>query len=318
MVTLRVENPGALTTVQDLGRYGHERFGVPVSGAMDAFALRAANALVGNGPNAAGLEMAFDGAAVRATEDCVVAVAAPHDGSVRVNGRALPAWTALFVRAGQTVEVTKASGYVYLAVSGGIEVPLVLGSRSTYLRGGFGGLEGRALRAGDALPTGPARSPFPLAGRALPAAHRPPYREQPELEVLLGPQLDHFDDEARAAFLNAPFTVSNDSDRMGYRLTGPAIAPQRADLISEPMPLGAVQVPANGQPIVMMADRPTTGGYPRIATVIRADVPLLAQCPPGAATRFRGTTVEAAQQKHRAQLAALKMIERPDEAESFI
>lgn len=317
MVTLRVENPGTLTTVQDLGRYGHERFGVPVSGAMDTFALRAANALVGNEPNAACFEIALDGVTLTAAADCVIAATAP-DCAVRVNGRALPAWTALFVRAGQTVEVIKASGYAYLAVSGGIEVPLVLGSRSTFLRGGFGGLDGRALRAGDALPAGPARNPFPFAGRALPAAHRPPYREQPEVEILLGPQLDHFDDEARAAFLNAPFTVSNDSDRMGYRLTGPAIAPRRADLISEPMPLGAVQVPAGGQPIVMMADRPTTGGYPKIATVIRADGPLLAQCPPGAAVRFRATTVEAAQHKHRAQLAALKMIERSDEAESFI
>jgi biotin-dependent carboxylase-like uncharacterized protein len=296
---------------------GYERFGVPVSGAMDAFALRAANALVGNEANVAALEMALDGVALTATAGCVLAVTAPFECEVYVNGRALPTWTALYVRARQTVEVTKGPGYAYLAVSGGIAVPRVLGSRSTYLRGGFGGIEGRALQAGDGLPPGPARDPFSFAGRALAEAHRLPYRPQPEIEVSLGPQHDHFGEATREVFLDAPFSLTNEADRMGFRLSGPVIAPTRADLISEPMPLGAIQVPASGQPLVMMADRPTTGGYPKIATVIRADVPLLAQCAPGKAVRFRAVSVETAQQKYRAQLAALTKIERLNEAENF-
>lgn len=319
---LIVERPGLLTTVQDLGRYGHERFGVPASGAMDPFALRAANALVGNPAAAAVLEFGFEGGALTLADDGLVAVTGSAS-AVRVNGRARPLWTALYVRARQTVEIDLASGvWAYLAVRGGVDAPPVLGSRATYLRGGFGGWHGRALRAGDRLPTGPrpdARPLLDLAGRTLPMEHRPAYAERAVVEVVVGPQIEYFTDEAVAAFLSAEYAVLADSDRMGYRLSGPSVAPLRADLISEAMPLGAIQVPAGGGPIVMLADRPTTGGYPKIATAARADAPLIAQCPPGAGRlRFRAVTVAAAQARYRAQVAQLKYIQGPGEAETFI
>lgn len=305
---LYIEFAGPLTTVQDLGRTGYERYGVPVSGALDELALRAANALVGNAPDAAGLEIPAT-VALTASADALMAVCGAGELNVRVNGRSRPAWTALFARERQTIEVNAAPGrWAYLAVSGGIEAPLVLGSRATYLRGGFGGWEGRALQSGDRLPIGPATvSPASAAGRTIPAAQRPPYSEHLAVEVILGPQLGHFSHAALETFLSAEFSISAEADRMGYRLSGPSIAPTQADILSEGMPLGAVQVPASGQPIVMLADRPTTGGYPKIATVIRADVPLLAQCPPGAGrVQFRATTVAAAQAKYRARLAALR------------
>ncbi|MCS6911000.1 MAG: biotin-dependent carboxyltransferase family protein [Anaerolineales bacterium] len=305
---LNVESAGPLTTIQDLGRRGYERFGVPVSGALDELALRAANALVGNAPEAAGLETPTS-VALTTDADTLMAVCGAGEPSVRINGRARPAWTALFVRGRETIEVNAAPGrWAYLAVSGGIEAPLVLGSRATYLRGGFGGWEGRALQPGDRLPAGPASSsPASAAGRTVPAEQRPPYAEQLVVEVILGPQLGCFSHAALETFLTAEFVISTEADRMGYRLGGPSIAPTQADILSEGMPLGAVQVPASGQPIVMLADRPTTGGYPKIAVVIRADVPLLAQCPPGAGrVQFRATTVAAAQAKYRARLARLR------------
>lgn len=315
---LIVERPGLLATVQDLGRYGHERFGVPASGAMDLFALRAANALAGNPAAAAALEFGFEGGAVTLADDGLVAVTGGAS-TVRVNGRARPLWTALYVRARQMVEIDLASGaWAYLAVRGGVDAPPVLGSRATYLRGGFGGWHGRALRAGDRLPVGPRPDERPLldlAGRALPAEYRPAYAERAVVEVVLGPQAERFAEETVAEFLSAEYAVLTDSDRMGYRLGGPPAAPLRADLISEAMPLGAVQVPAGGGPIVMLADRPTTGGYPKIATVARADAPLVAQCPPGAGRlRFRAVTVAAAQAKYRAQLEALRGIQDPHES----
>lgn len=322
MAGLRVEVPGLLTTVQDLGRRGYERFGVPPSGAQDEFALRAANALVGNPPEAAGLELGLDGLTLTAGMDCLVAVAgAGPDLAARVNGGGRPLWTAVFVRARQILEIVKApGGWAYLAVRGGLAVPPVMGARATYLRGGFGGLAGRALRAGDELPVGPApdwRGLLELAGRRLPPEQRPAYPQEGRaaaVNVILGPQHGHFAPETVARFLEAEFAVTLETDRMGCRLSGPALVPQPADLISEPMPLGAIQVPAGGAPIIMLADRPTTGGYPKLAVVARADVPLVAQCPPGAGRlRFQAVSVPEAQARGRAQLARLARIEDAQE-----
>lgn len=305
-----VIHPGLLSTLQDLGRWGYERFGVPVSGAMDEFALRAANALVLNEPNACGVEM-LESLSVTTSVEALAAVCGFGELTVTVNERLKPTWSALYLRAGQTLEIRKPpGGWAYLAVRGGFEVPLVLGSRSTYLRGHFGGYAGRALQAGDILKTAevlPSISLPALAGRKL----QPPTLAR-TLQVILGPQLGHFSHAALESFFSAEFTVTNESDRMGYRLVGPALTPQPADIISEGMPLGAIQVPANGQPLAMLADRPTTGGYPKIANLIRADVPLLAQCPPGAKVRFEVTTVEAAQAKYRERLELLKKIEEPE------
>jgi len=307
---LEVIEPGLLTTVQDLGRHGYERFGVPVAGAMDSCALRAANFLVGNPPDAAGLEITLIGPRLRATENCLIAVCGADLGLCVWKWK-MSGWTAILVRRGWEIsfEGRKSGCRAYLAVAGGIDVPLVMGSRATYLRGGFGGHQGRALRAGDALPVGrPACSLSDWAGRQFPQRARPPYSDTPVLEVILGPQEDHFTPEGIDTFLSSEYTVGGTSDRMGYRLEGPAIAHRTsADIVSDGIALGAVQVPANGQPLVMMADRQTTGGYTKIANVVSADVPLLAQCVPGSSrVRFRVTTVDAAQTRYRAMMDNLR------------
>jgi len=301
-----------LTTVQDLGRYGYERYGVPVSGAMDQFALRAANLLVGNPPHAAALEITLAGPTLRATDKCLIAVTGA-DLSLRVNDWEMPPWMAIFVRQGWTITFgdRKSGCRAYLAVAGGIDVMPIMGSRSTYLSGGFGGVEGRALRQGDVIPVGVV--PFHLperAGRSFPSNLVPDYSDAPEIHVVLGPQDDYFTDEGMATFLSGEYQVGPTSDRMGYRLQGPEIAHKgRADIISDGIPLGAVQVPANRQPIVMMADRQTTGGYPKIATVISADIPLLAQCLPGQSTvRFEAIGVEEAQSRYRRMMKALEEV----------
>ncbi|RLC91105.1 MAG: KipI antagonist [Chloroflexi bacterium] len=311
-MALEVLEPGLLTTVQDLGRYGYERYGVPVSGAMDQFALRAANLLVGNPPHAAALEITLAGPTLRATDKCLIAVTGA-DLSLRVNDWEMPPWMAIFVRQGWTITFgdRKSGCRAYLAVAGGIDVMPIMGSRSTYLSGGFGGVEGRALRQGDVIPVGVV--PFHLperAGRSFPSNLVPDYSDAPEIHVVLGPQDDYFTDEGMATFLSGEYQVGPTSDRMGYRLQGPEIAHKgRADIISDGIPLGAVQVPADRQPIVMMADRQTTGGYPKIATVISADIPLLAQCLPGQSTvRFEAIGVEEAQSRYRRMMKALEEV----------
>ncbi len=310
-----------LTTIQDLGRAGWARYGVPRCGAMDEFALRAANRLVGNSDGAAGLEVGLGDLSLEATEDCVIA-ATGMGYDLFVGGRRLPLWMCVRVRRGQTVELRKCRGgcWAYLGVSGGIECPVVLGARATYTRGNFGGLEGRSLRGGDTLPIGvPSISLSVLAGREIAEASRPVYSSLATVEVILGPQQDYFASEIVDIFVSSEYQILATSDRMGYRLEalrpelprqgalGPATS---ADIVSDGMVMGSVQVPANGQPIVMMADGPTTGGYPKIATVISADLPLVAQCAPGEGRLwFRATTIEAAQTKYRAMMDGLRVSE---------
>jgi antagonist of KipI len=311
-VALEVLDGGLLTTVQDLGRTGYERFGVPVAGAMDPFALRATNWLVGNPPEAAALEITLAGPRLRAAEKCLIAVTGADLG-LRVNGWNLPAWMAVFVRQGWTIGFSerKTGCRAILAVAGGIDVAPVMASRSTYLSGGFGGFEGRALRRGDLVPVGPAGFHLPeRAGRTFPRRLIPGYSDAPAIRVILGPQDDYFAKEGITAFLSSEYAVSSTSDRMGCRLQGSQIAHKGAtEIISDGIPLGAVQVPPDGQPIVMMADRQTTGGYPKIATVISADIPLLAQCAPGQSrVRFKAVGVEEAQASYRKDVSALEAL----------
>jgi antagonist of KipI len=309
-VAFEVLDGGLLTTVQDLGRAGYERIGVPVAGAMDSFALRAANWLVGNPPGAAALEITLVGPRLRAAEKCLVAVTGADLG-LRVNGWDLPPWMAFFVRQGGTIEFSgrKTGCRAVLAVAGGIDVAPVMASHSTCLSGGFGGFEGRALRRGDLVPMGSAGFHLPeRAGRAFPRHLIPGYSDAPTIRVVLGPQDAYFTDEGIATFLAGEYQVSPASDRMGCRLVQqgerggklPESTLTRGDFISDGVPLGAVQVPPDGQPIVMLADRQTTGGYPKIATVISADIPLLAQCVPGqSSVRFEAVSVEEARASYR-------------------
>lgn len=312
-MALEVLDGGMLTTVQDLGRFGFMRYGVPSSGAMDPFALQAANLLVGNPPGEAALEITLVGPVLRATEDCLIAVTGADLG-LRVNGQEMPTWMSIFVKKGALIEFTgrRTGCRAYLAVAGGIDVPRVMGSKSTYLNGRFGGFEGRPLKKGDIIPVGRAPSNLVnLAGRYVPPELLPPYSDSPRIRVILGPQDDYFTEEGIATFLSATYRVSPTSNRMGYRLEGPPIAHKdKADIISDGIPLGAVQVPADGMPIVMMADHQTTGGYTKIATVISADIPLLAQCVPGVSSlSFRAVTIEEAYALYRSMKESLKGIE---------
>src|SRR5512138_3849242 len=305
---LEVLDVGGLATIQDSGRSGWRRFGVPLAGPMDRFAFDAANLLVGNAHGAAALEIGAGDITLQAQYDCLIAVTgAGYDFSV--NAWSFPLWGCCFVRGGWSMRLAK-SGFgmwAYVAIAGGFDVPLVLGSRSTYGRGRFGGMEGRSLRPGDVLRSLPSpRSWMEMAGRSVTPEARPAYRSAPVIDVIPGPQFNGFDGHDRSAFTAATYRVTPSSDRMGYRLDGAALRGGFSDLTSEGMTVGSIQVPASGQPIAMMADCATTGGYPKIACVTSAALPLLAQCTPGQdEVRFRLTTVEDAQNSYRDMLDKL-------------
>lgn len=305
--TFSVESPGPLTTVQDMGRYGFQRFGVPVSGAMDRFALRSGNLLVGNRANAAALEFSFAGPSLHVLRTCRVAVTGA-EAPVELNGMPVPQWQALEAPEGSVLRLGTATDGLrgYLCVGGGIDVPKVMGSRSTYLKSAFGGFEGRTLQEGDVLRAGrPQLGAVVKQGEPDPG-YAPYYGSEHEVRVVLGPQHDAFTDEGKFTLLNSLYTVSPQSDRVGYRLTGPTVEHSgSSDIVSDGAPMGAVQVPGDGQPIVLMADRGVTGGYPKIATVIGADLPLIAQARPDDSVRFTAVTVEEAEEIRWEQEAVL-------------
>ncbi len=312
-MSLEIIEVNGVATIQDSGRIGWRKFGVPASGAMDALASRAANALVGNPTNHVTVEIGLGVIAFRALQDCVVAVTgAGFELSVYIWDFRM--WSSYYVRAGWTVRLNKLESgmWAYLAIAGGVQTPLVLGSASTNLRARFGGLDGRQLQIGDVIRSGaPSRLLDELAARTLPEEVRPRYSDHPTLDVVAGPQEKYFTDGSIEAFFSSEYTVSPTSDRMGYRLEGiPLMHRNKSELISEGMTMGAIQVPSNGQPIVMMADSPTTGGYPKIGAVASADLPLLAQCVPGKSKiRFRETTVAKAQKKYHELMAGLERIQ---------
>ncbi len=296
---LEVLDVSGLVTLQDSGRHGWQSYGVPVSGPMDWFAHHAANSLLRNSPNTTVIEIGLGEAAFRAKRDCVLAVTGAGF-EVANYVWTFPLWTSFYVRAGWRVQVKKTSGgnWAYLAIAGGFDTQAMLGSKSTYLRGGLGS----ALRAGDIIQAGkPAIELSKLAARDFPVEKFIKYSQSPVVEVIAGPQQERFTEEGIQAFYGSEYTLSKSFDRMGYRLEGNPISHSNgADLISEGMTMGSVQIPASGQPIVMMADSPTTGGYPKIANVTRASLPLLAQCEAGnSKIRFQETSVEAAQEKLR-------------------
>lgn len=305
----RIADGGFLTTVQDLGRVGYQRYGVPVSGAMDPFALRAANLLVGNPEEAACLEITLVGPEVVFAPACRIAVTGGDLGPL-VDGLPIPMWQAVDMPSGATLGFAgRRDGLrAYLACSGGIDVPLVLGSRSTFTRSALGGFSGRALQAGDELRLGSAVAEG-TPRRRLDRRVVPRYGNEHEVRVMLGPQDDAFTDEGRATFLNSVYRVSPQSDRIGCRLQGPVIAHRAgADIVSDGTAFGAVQVSGDGQPIVLMADRGTTGGYTKIATVISADLMRIGQAAPGDAVRFRAVTLADALDALREQEAWLGAI----------
>jgi antagonist of KipI len=310
-VTIRIVTGGLRTTVQDLGRVGHQSSGVPVGGAMDRIALRIGNMLVGNDDGAAALEAALIGPAIAFEQPALIALTGA-DLDASINGMPVPAWHPIFVPQRATLRFgqPRVGCHAYVSIAGGIDVPPVFGSRSTYLRASFGGHEGRALRSGDTLQLG---APSPLAdhivrplresGAAPVVARwsvggslRPQYGDDPTVRVVAGAHIDSLDDEARERFLGATFRVSSSSDRMGYRLEGVELAlTAPVELLSEAVAFGTVQLPPGGAPIVLMADRQTTGGYPRIGEVVSVDLPLIAQLKPGDRLRFRLISLDDAQ-----------------------
>ena len=296
---LKVVTPGLQTTVQDLGRWGQQRLGLPVAGALDPVALRLANALVGNPQGAAGLEVRFAGPTLEVEADEVlVALTGALEGRLEDDPPAvLRPWRSWRLHRGQRVRIACAGGAVgCLAVGGGFALAPVAESLATYARAGLGGLAGRALQAGDLLP---------LAGgadgrRELELA-RPPAADEGPIRAVAGPQADYFTDEALAAFTEATWTVSSEADRMGLRLEGPALRHKgAADIISDGIATGCIQVPANGQPILLMVDRQTVGGYPKIATVASVDLPRVGRLKPGDRLRFAMVEVAEAQAARRA------------------
>jgi antagonist of KipI len=319
---VKVLDHGLLTTIQDLGRMGFAKDGVGPGGAMDRDAIRVANVLVHNPEGAAALEITLVGPAIEFEDDAFIAICGA-DLSPRIADVAIPSWRAVYVQQGSVLSFGPARWgcRAYLAVAGGIDVPEVMGSRSTYLRAGIGGVEGRALQAGDSFPVadappGSVRSmqraaeaigplPFALSERSWDDPARL-YRAG-AIRFVPGPHWELMDDGDRARFTTDTFTISTDSDRMGYRLSGPPLRSVGGEeLISTAVLTGTVQVPPGGAPIVLMADRQTTGGYPMVAQVITADLPTVAQRRPGDEILFEASTVELAQQELRAREGAME------------
>jgi antagonist of KipI len=323
-MTLRVVKPGLLSTVQDRGRYGLQYLGIVPCGAMDQVAHTLANALVGNDPDAATLELTVIGPEVVFAHDALIALCGAEFGAT-LDGRALPRDRPVLVRTRSRLVCGRAlrGSRAYLGIAGGIALEPVLGSRSTYLPARFGGLEGRALRAGDTLPLAPEAAELAAARYAQLAAgatrrdgvetvrwSAPPLtlpdHEPIVLHAMEGQHFGLFGAAAQRVFFDAVWRVAPESNRMGFRLGGPALVADKAgELLSGPTCLGTVQVPANGAPIALMADHQTTGGYPKIAEIASADVPRLAQLAPGGTLRFARCTLEDALELGRAARARL-------------
>ncbi|WP_010273699.1 5-oxoprolinase subunit C family protein [Paenibacillus senegalensis] len=314
---LHILEPGLWTTIQDSGRRGYQHAGVPVSGALDATALRIANLLVGNPRGAAALEITMAGPSLRFAGDALIALCGGDLGP-SINGEAVPGCRPVLVRGGSELRFTGAAHgcRAYLAVAGGVDVALVLGSRSTYVRAALGGLGGRPLQRGDKLPLGTPPAAALALAQALAETHSSAEARAfravrwyaalgaaaasgREALVRFVPGREHgrFTADSQRRFAQERYTLTPQSDRMGLRLAGaPLRLEQQEELVSSPVTEGTVQVPADGQPIILMADRQTTGGYPRIAQIAAVDLPKLAQLRPGASVVFQEVSREEAEQ----------------------
>jgi antagonist of KipI len=302
---LRVVKPGLLTTVQDLGRLNAMSAGVPPGGAMDRFAHRAANLLAGNDEGAATLECTVSGPVLVALRPSLVAITGA-DFDPRVNGQPVPVWTSLVLNEGDELKFAgrRSGARAYIAVAGGIAGDRWLGSVSTYLLAERGGMHGRPLIAGDVIvATDVPPTPAGL-DRRLPHELRPDYADH-TLPAIAGPHLERLPAESRSALFGSTYTVSRDADRMGYRLEGQSLDASGEELLSFGLVAGVVQVPRSGQPILLMSDHQTAGGYPVVATIAGAAMPVAAQLLPGEELRFAEVSIETALRMRAAQRAAL-------------
>jgi 5-oxoprolinase (ATP-hydrolysing) subunit C len=303
---LRVLSAGPGVTLQDAGRHGYLRYGVTAAGPMDPLAYATANRAAGNPAGSTAIEISLGGIELTTEAESLAVAFAGGDFTVSLDARPLPSaamvltldpGAVLNIRAGQS------GAWCYLAVAGRLVVPQLLGSNATHTRTGFGGVDGRALRSGDRLSVEPSRRPAPSVGAiAAPWLDRPPAI----IRVVLGPQDDYFSAEQIAAFLDGPWRVSIKADRMAYFLDGPRLTHAKGyNIVSDGIAMGAIQVPGDGRPIVLMADRQSTGGYPKIATVIGPDLGRLAQARPGTAFRFEAVSIAEAVAARREEAAAL-------------
>jgi antagonist of KipI len=308
MEVFKVLSPGPFTTVQDKGRYGYQQFGIPPAGALDLFAYRVANLLVENPEDAAALETTIIGPRLKVLAETDVAVTGAQ-AAIHLNDQLLPCWTSFGVKPGDLLNVgqVKSGCRSYIAVAGGLAVPLVMNSRSCYVGGAIGGHKGRLLAKGDVIKRLEGKMLGPQ--RQLPEAFIPQYPSSITLRAVPGPQADFFD-KGLELFFASEFIVSPDANRMGYRLEGPGI-PHRQDvsksIISEPSLPGSVQIPPDGRAIILLVEQ-TVGGYTKIATVISSDLPHVAQAKPGDKFRFEKLDLAAAYEAFRQQEEILRQI----------
>lgn len=297
MKDIVIVNPGLYTTVQDIGRQGYQEYGMPVTGAMDDYSFRIANIIAGNDEYSAALETTLNGPEIQFNTDTVVAITGANMVP-RINGHIVPMWRSLKLSRGDVLsfEMTKEGTRGYIAFAGGLDIPVVMGSRSTFVRGGIGGYEGRKLKSSDEISLGKVNNPIEkLSNRIIPLQYIPEYKNSRIIRAIPGPQDDCFTEESVEKFFNFVYEVTNEADRMGYRLSGPVLSHKAgADIISDGINLGSVQIPGHGMPIVMMTDRQTTGGYTKIATVISADISVMAQLKPGDKVSFERIDVHEA------------------------
>lgn len=298
METIKILDAGLLTTVQDLGRYGFQRYGVSASGVMDEYSAKIANKLVGNKVGEAVLETTLKGVQIEFLQSTAVAITGGNC-DVTLNGTKIELWQSYLVNRGDILKmgICRSGLRNYLAFAGGIDVPIIMNSKSTNLKAKVGGFNGRKLMAGDILSVGVGSLETPLT---LNKHYIPTYSKDIKVGVILGQQDDYFTEAGIKTFLNETYTVTQESDRMGIRLSsvsGATIEHKNgADIISDGITFGAIQVPGSGQPIVMMADRQTTGGYTKIGNVISSDLAKLAQATPGTKVKFVEYTLEQAVQ----------------------
>ena len=314
-MSITVLNPGLMTTVQDQGRIGYQQFGVSVSGVMDPRSAALANILVGNDEKEAVLECTMMGPHLQFNETNCIAITG-GDLMPTLDGKPIPNYTAVKVEAGQVLKFTmpKSGCRAFIAFAGGLDIPEVMGSRSTYMKAKIGGVEGRKLAKDDVIGfRAPKAELKNMNFRSMASEFVP--RKEYTVRVVLGPQDDYFTDAGIQTFLSEVYSVTAEFDRMGCRLEGAVIQHKEGgDIISDGIAFGAIQVPSSGQPIIMLGDRQTTGGYTKIANVISADFRILAQLKQGDKVRFEKVSVKAAQDALLTQRAALKTIRNALEA----
>lgn len=300
MGDILIKKPGLFTTIQDLGRYDYRIYGVSTSGAMDDYALRVGNILVGNEQGEAALEITLIGPKLIFNRRLMLAITGA-DLSPKLNGQSVSMWKVLEVEAGDQLSfsISVSGCRAYLAVAGGFDLPAVMGSKSTFLRGEYGGFKGRALCKGDELSV-KARASKAIKGRMLNPQTLPVYKPEAIIRYIKGPHQSAFTESSMSKFDKSVYKVTNDSDRMGYRLEGEKLIHRtKADIISDFITPGTIQVPGTGQPIVHMKDCGVSGGYTKVGVVINLDLILLAQLKPGNTIRFKEISIEEAQELYR-------------------